>query len=1367
MKNILVIGSGGREHAICWKLQQSKNVSTVYALPGSHAIAQLEKAKIAEDLNLKDFQSIAAWCLKNKIELVVVGPEDSLANGITDVLNEAGIKCFGPSKKGAQIEANKDWSKAFMERHEIPTAQYKSFTNPDEAKNFIKTAPFQALVVKASGLAAGKGVIVAKNVEEACTAAEILGSHKFGNAGDVVVIEELLSGEEVSVLAFVDSENVRMLLPAQDHKRLKDNDEGLNTGGMGAYCPCPLISKAELEFVQSQVLQKAVDGLRKEGIKYNGILYAGMMLTPNGPKTLEFNCRFGDPETQVILPLLEHDLFNVMIATATNQLNTIDELKFKENCSAVGVVMASKGYPETSTKGCIIKGIETISSNQLYLIFHSGTLKNSDNEWTTNGGRVLINVALAQDLIVAANLATSACDVVVFDGSQFRRDIAKKAFKCSSTISYKDSGVDIEAGESLVQRIKPLARGTNRSGVIGEVGSFGGLFRLKDVTFVNREGEEVNYKDPVLVQGTDGVGTKLKIAEAMNIWDTIGIDLVAMCVNDVLCNGAEPLAFLDYIACGRLDVPTAALIVKGISIACRESNCALLGGETAEMPSMYRPGTYDLAGYCVGVVENDLILPKMNDIHVGDIVIALPSSGLHSNGFSLVNKIFESTGFKLSDPAPFSESGKTFGREFLTPTKLYMSDVLPLLRRENVKALAHITGGGLVENIPRILPPELGVQIDAITWKIPPVFGWLAAKGNVEDQEMLKTFNCGIGMILILPRGEIDWESISDAKLIGNVVNRDGDLPQVIVKNFTNCLSKISEPWKDGKSVKIISYKQSGVDIQAGNSLVQNIKPHAKSTNRDGVLGSIGSFGGLFRLRDLKKVYNDPVLVLGTDGVGTKLKIAQQLEKHETVGIDLVAMCVNDILCNGAEPMTFLDYFACGKLKVDVATNVVCGIAEGCRQSKCALLGGETAEMPGMYDPNVYDLAGFALGLTEFNKILPKRDSINVGDVIIGLPSSGIHSNGLSLVRKVLETIYRKLEDIAPFSASEKNFGEELLVPTKIYIQQILPALETGFVKALAHITGGGLWENIPRVLPHHLTAELNGKVINIQPIFGWLTSVGKVDKLELMKTFNCGVGMVLIASAENEMALLKSLHGSGASVIGKIIPTKPGGHQLIIRHFATCVERIERLLTTSKKRVGVLISGSGSNLQALIDATRETSMGMCSEIVHVISNRSEVYGLERAKKANIPTSVISNKNYSTRNEFDEALHAELVRQNVEIVCLAGFMRILTPEFVQKWKGRLINIHPSLLPKFKGIHAQKEALESGDDVSGCTVHFVDENVDTGAIIVQEIVPILKDDSIESLSARILKSEHIAFPKALRLVANGYVKLSGKGETEWI
>jgi phosphoribosylamine--glycine ligase/phosphoribosylglycinamide formyltransferase/phosphoribosylformylglycinamidine cyclo-ligase len=1212
--------------------------------------------------------------------------------------------------------------------------------------------------VKASGLAAGKGVIVASTNEEACQAVdEILGDRKFGNAGDTVVIEEKLVGEEVSVLALVDAHTVRLLLPAQDHKRLKDNDQGLNTGGMGAYCPCPLIKPDELSLVNTEVLQRAVDGLRSENIQYKGILYAGMMLTPNGPKTLEFNCRFGDPETQVILPLLETDLFELMDACCDNQLQKFDSVKFKTNCSAVGVVMASKGYPETSTKGCVIRGIERVAAKEDHLVFHSGVSKDGNGDLVTNGGRVLINVAFSKDLKVAAALATSACREIQFEGAQFRSDIARKAFE-KVQLSYKDSGVDIDAGDSLVQRIKPLARGTMRPGILGDLGGFGGLFRLSDLP--------EKYRDPVLVQGTDGVGTKLKIAEEIDLWDTIGEDLVAMCANDVLCAGAEPLSFLDYIACGKLNVPTAGLIVKGIAEGCRKAGCALVGGETAEMPAIYSPGKYDLAGYCVGIVEHSKILPKIGEIKEGDILIGLPSSGVHSNGFSLVNKILEAHYFKLHEEAPFSETGETFGRELLRPTKIYVPELLPLLKKDMIKALAHITGGGITENVPRVLPDNLAVEIDGSSFRILPVFGWLAAKGNICAEEMLRTFNCGIGMVLIMDRS-VDWHCLKGhgAVEIGRVIQRS-DKP-VIVQNFQTALDLAAQPFQDESIVPSLSYKDSGVDISAGDGLVQNIKPHAKSTNKPGVLGGLGGFGGLFRLSELPKKYEDPVLVLGTDGVGTKLKIAQKMAKHDTIGQDLVAMCANDVLCVGAEPLTFLDYFACGKLDVETATQVISGIAEGCRMSGSVLLGGETAEMPGMYQKGVYDLAGFSLGIVDYKNILPRKSELLEGDIIIGLPSNGLHSNGFSLVHKLMEMASYTLSDVAPFSCSQKSFGEELLAPTRIYIKEVLPALQTGLVKAVAHITGGGMWDNIPRILSPHLTAEINGKLLNMQPIFGWLASTGNISKLELMRTFNCGLGMILVANPEHEAELMRSLWGSGASVIGKLIPTKPNGHQCIVRHFGTCIERVQELITVPKKRVAVLISGNGSNLQALIDASRDSNHGLYSEISFVISNKSGIFGLERCLKEGIPHKVINHKDYKSREEFDEAMSQELENQSIDLICLAGFMRILSAEFVRKWKGKILNIHPSLLPKYKGLHPQKQALESGDAESGCSVHFVDENVDTGANIVQEIVPILPGDTEESLTKRIHQVEYVAYPKALRLVASGYVRLAEDGKTEWV
>jgi phosphoribosylformylglycinamidine cyclo-ligase len=331
-----------------------------------------------------------------------------------------------------------------------------------------------------------------------------------------------------------------------------------------------------------------------------------------------------------------------------------------------------------------------------------------------------------------------------------------------------------------------------------------------------------------------------------------------------------------------------------------------------------------------------------------------------------------------------------------------------------------------------------------------------------------------------------------------------------------------------------LTYADAGVDIDAGNKLVDAIKPLIKSTHRSGVVGNIGGFGGLF---DLKATgLKDPLLVAANDGVGTKLKLAIETGIHDTVGIDLTAMCVNDLIVQGAEPLFFLDYFACGKLENGVAENVIKGIAEGCNQAGCALIGGETAEMPGMYAEGEYDLAGFSVGAVERNELLP-NPNLNAGDKIIALASNGVHSNGFSLVRKIVDHVGLKWNDPAPF-ANEQTIGEALLTPTRIYVKPILKALkEIGHIHALAHITGGGLIENIPRILSKDLSAEIDLSKITPPPVFGWLKQAGNVSETEMIRTFNCGVGMVLIVKAEKaeEITNLLNENGETASLIGDI----------------------------------------------------------------------------------------------------------------------------------------------------------------------------------------------------------------------------------------
>ncbi len=340
-----------------------------------------------------------------------------------------------------------------------------------------------------------------------------------------------------------------------------------------------------------------------------------------------------------------------------------------------------------------------------------------------------------------------------------------------------------------------------------------------------------------------------------------------------------------------------------------------------------------------------------------------------------------------------------------------------------------------------------------------------------------------------------------------------------------------------------ITYRDAGVDIDAGNRLVELIKPLARSTRRPGADTDLGGFGGLFDLKGAG--FRDPVLVSATDGVGTKLKIAIDTGQHDTIGIDLVAMCVNDLVVQGAEPLFFLDYFACGKLDTETARAVVSGIAEGCRQAGCALIGGETAEMPGMYQPGDYDLAGFAVGAVERGEILPRGD-IEIGDVLIGLASSGVHSNGYSLVRRLVKESGLSWDAPAPFEP-DHNLATALLAPTRIYIKPVLSAIEAvggtqGAIKGLAHITGGGLTENLPRVLPNNVAARVDLASFAALPVFRWLAGTGRIPDAEMLKTFNCGIGMVMVVAKADADALVRLMQewGEAPYVIGEIVP--PGG---------------------------------------------------------------------------------------------------------------------------------------------------------------------------------------------------------------------------------
>lgn len=571
-----------------------------------------------------------------------------------------------------------------------------------------------------------------------------------------------------------------------------------------------------------------------------------------------------------------------------------------------------------------------------------------------------------------------------------------------------------------------------------------------------------------------------------------------------------------------------------------------------------------------------------------------------------------------------------------------------------------------------------------------------------------------------------------------------------------------------------LSYKDAGVDIEAGNDLVNSIKSVVKATTRDGVLGGLGGFGGLFDLSKTSFKDKNPVLVSGTDGVGTKLRVAMSYNKYDTIGIDLVAMCINDILVQGAEPLFFLDYYACGKLDVNIARKVITGIAMGCKESNCGLVGGETAEMPGMYSKDDFDIAGFAVGAVEKENMLPKLELIQEGDLIIGLPSSGIHSNGYSMVRKIMSITRKRLVDSPPF-APETTFGELLLTPTKLYVKSLLPIIKKNKVGAerivaLCHITGGGLIENIPRILPEELAVELDAACWKANEIFEWMHQVARISDFEMLRTFNCGLGMVVIVKRQHADQVLSEIRQSepNANIVGII--KKKNGQAVTVKNLDQLLKPLVTLKSSndnqlSKKRVAVLISGTGSNLQSLIDHSFDPQTSSRAEIALVISNKDGVHGLERAKRAGIQTKVISHVGLK-REEYDQMLHDELVKNRIDFICLAGFMRILSEGFVNKWLGKLINIHPALLPSFPGMNTHEKALASGVQFHGATVHFVDTGVDTGAIIRQTVVEICRSDTKESLENKVKKAEHKLYPKCMEMLCRGEVGLDDKGKIKW-
>ena len=697
---VLVVGGGGREAAIAWACRRHGH--DVIVAP------DLGEAGPAD------------------VDLVVPGPEAALAAGVADECARRGLPCFGPTAELAQLESSKSFARALATELGVPGPRFARFTEAPAAVAWWRELGVP-VVVKLDGLAGGKGVAVPDGdaaTERAIESAAATGSF---------LLEERMHGPECTLMVLCDGTTAVALPIAQDHKRIGEGDTGPNTGGMGAYAPAPIPYGAD-ELVATFV-QPVVDHFRSAGTPYVGVIYAGLMLTVDGPRLVEYNVRFGDPETQAILPLVESDLAALMLACTRGPALAEASIAIRDGASLT-VVAAAAGYPDAPTSGAGITDNGTDSPDAIR--FDAGV----DSSGAVAGGRVLAVTGLGDDLAAARRHAYDRLVAIHFDGMQVRRDIGWRALGASFR-SYAEAGVDIDEGSRAVAEMKAAVEATHDNGVLRGVGSFGGVFSAAAITAL---------RDPVLVASTDGVGTKVELAARLGMVRGVGMDIVNHCIDDVLVQSARPLFFLDYIAASVLDADLVAEVVGGMAEACRVAGCALLGGETAEMPGVYAPGAFDIAGTLVGVAERDQLLPR-SDVGVGDVLIGVASSGPHTNGYSLLRKVFDWMPMDVT-PDGFD---RPLGETLLEPHRSYLDVLTPALADGCVKGLAHITGGGLPENLPRVLPDGVDAAIELGSWPVPPLFRLVRELlPAMPTEELYRTLNMGIGMVVICASDEVE-----------------------------------------------------------------------------------------------------------------------------------------------------------------------------------------------------------------------------------------------------------------------------------------------------------------------------------------------------------------------------------------------------------------------------------------------------------------------------------------------------------------------------------------------------------------------------------------------------------------------------------
>jgi len=812
---VLVIGHGGAEHALAWKISLSHEVGCVYVAPGNggtigqqtfnsghpehhHGCKPDTAPLIPVDVPLAPplFKEVRDFCKERAITLAVVGSEQMLTKGLADVLRGAGVPVFGPSQAAAEIDSSRAFSRSFAQKQGV------QMVDPPH---------------------------------------------------DEAALEEWPRGAEVSVLTFTDG-MCHTVFPAavQDHKRSLHQDRGTITDGMGAFAPSLLVNADMLARIEKDVIRPVLDGLREDERPFVGCLHTELVIMPSGPKVLAFRCCLGDPAAQAALPLFDGDLFEVLSACARTRLQG-SPLHVMPETSVVAVVMASGGYPGTFRRGFAVTGLERALCVPGAHIFHSGTALEDEcacpetpskskalvrmstlnniappqisHRLASCGGRVLTVAAVGRGLTEARERAYVGVRAVNFTDAWYRHDIAAiptftnedEAKPAAVTFhppprpeefTYRAAGVDNDAREAAMASFKPLAR---RTRVMSTSGSVESDAKTCDVTSMMQDGRRT------LISTTANVGTKMVVAAKCDRFDTVGIDLVALCANHLAARGAEPLFFHEHLSTAKLDGRQAMEMVKGVAEGCVEAGCALMDTGVAELPGILGPNGYDFVGFAVGAVNPEALLPNMSAMKGGDVLIALPASGMHSNGFSLVRCIIRAAGLEYSQAAPFDPT-RSLGDALLPASRIYVKPVLSLAKEGLLLGAAQVASGGLARCFDEVLPSHLAANIRAAAWELPVAFRWLAAVGKIRSKELSSTFNCGLGMVLVVSQENVDKvmhllrDQREEPVVIGELLPRvqgaqpveiTGEdscwlmLPELGVSlPFPEVLSSLQDPWR-------------------------------------------------------------------------------------------------------------------------------------------------------------------------------------------------------------------------------------------------------------------------------------------------------------------------------------------------------------------------------------------------------------------------------------------------------------------------------------------------------------------------------------------------------------------------------------------